>query len=193
MAFPPPEVRVADFTFGPNTASHRSRSPYNFATAAYDFMGDAWEAEITLAQSSGVASNRVLAWLASLKGPAGSFELKVFDYTGPSGITQNPTVSGAVSARAEALSVAMAPGEAFEVGEYLTIGARLHMVTAASAPVGDVQALTVWPRMRANVADGAAIEALAPYARWALANPSNTFTRRSNGARSQRLKLMEVL
>jgi hypothetical protein len=193
MAFPPPEVRVSDFTFGPNTTSHRSRSPYNLATASYDFMGDAWEASITLTQSSGVASNVVLAWLASLKGPAGSFELKAFDYTGPSAITVNPTVDSTALARAEVLEVALASGEAFTLGEYLTIAGRLYLVTAAAAAIGDVQSLTVWPRLRSDIAGGAVIEALEPYATWALADPSNTYKRRSDGARSQALKLMEAL
>jgi hypothetical protein len=56
-----------------------------------------------------------------------------------------------------------------------------------------VQSLTVWPRLRADIADGAAIEALAPYATWALADPNNAYKRRTDGARSQTLKLMEVL
>lgn len=193
MAFPPAQVRVAGFTFGPETVAARSVNPYNKKSVAYDFGGDAWQGEITLTQSSGAASGVVLAWLASLKGPAGSFELPVFDYKGPALITANPTAAAPASARAEILQAAMAAGEAFGVGEFLTIGHHLHIVTAAPAPVAGVQTLTIWPRLRANVAAGAALEALAPYARWALADPANTYSRTSTGARSQRLKLVEVL
>jgi hypothetical protein len=193
MAFPPAAVRVADFTFGPKTNAHRSRSPYSFVTTSYDFMGDAWEAEISLTHTSGAASNQVLAWLAGLKGPSGTFELKVFDYTGPASIATNPTANAAASARAQVLTVAMDSGESFAVGEYLTISHRLYIVTAAPAAVANVQSLTLWPRLRADVASGAAIEALEPYARWALANSKNTYTRNTSGARAQRLVLMEAL
>lgn len=192
MAYPPAQVRVADFTFGPHTVAHRALNPYNRRTTAYDFGGDAWQAEITLTQSSGAASGVVLAWLASLKGPAGKFELPVFDYKGPAQITQNPTAAAAASARAEILVVQMAAGEAFAVGEFLTIANRLYIVTQAPAVPGGAQELTIWPRLRANVASGAAIEALAPYARWALADPANPYSRTRTGARSQRLKLIEV-
>ena len=193
MAFPPPQVRISDFTFGPITSAHRESSPYNFVSTVYDFMGDAWSAEISLTHTSAPNSNLVLAWLTSLKGPKVSFELPVFDYAGPANISLNPVVAAPVPARSELLRVHMAADEAFSVGEFLTLGRHLHIVTAAPAPLLHVQELTVWPRLRRDQTTGAAIEAVAPFGTWALADQKNTYSRRSNGARSQRLSLVEAL
>lgn len=194
MANPPSALRFSSYTFGVKTTSHREKSPYSMKTTAYDFMGDAWVANVSVSHVGRQASNVIMAWLASLKGPAGSFQLPVFDYGGPASIGSNPTVAASALAISEVIALQMAPGEAFEVGEYFTIADHLHMVTAAPLPLAnDVQTLTIWPRLRANVSPGQAVEALAPYVVWALADQENTYSRQSTRARSQTLNLIEVI
>lgn len=194
MAYPPASLKFSSYTFGVKTTSYREASPYSLKTTSYDFMGDAWVADVSVSHVGRQASNVILAWLASLKGPAGSFRLPVFDYSGPAGVSSNPEVAATALARSGVISLQMVGADAFEVGEYFTLDGHLHVVTAAPAPlIGGVQSLTVWPRLRADVALGDPVEALAPYAVWALADQENAFSRQSSRARSQRLKLVEVI
>jgi hypothetical protein len=190
----PAAFKLAAYSMRMVTAASRARSPYTFTGTAYDFGAGTWEAQVDLVHAGRAGSASIVAFLAGLQGPAGSFVLPVPDYAGPSGpLTVNPTAWLATSARAAALSVLLETGERINVAEYLTIGGALHIVTAAANPVGDVQALTIWPRLHAAVEQGATIEALTPTVTWALSGPVQEWRRAQDGLRSQSLSLVEAL
>ncbi|NDK37158.1 hypothetical protein, partial [Rhodovulum sulfidophilum] len=157
MAFPPDAVRVASLTLKQITSSLRVQSPYSFAQTAYDFMGGMWAAELVLAAFDARESAAISGWIASLNGPAGSFELDMaaMEYDGPHGaISADPVVAVAANARAQALVLQLArAGDRVLPGDYLTLGRHLHIVTAAEAPTPAFrQSVTLWPRLRRPVA-----------------------------------------
>ncbi|RAP39411.1 hypothetical protein BYZ73_20705 [Rhodovulum viride] len=198
MAFPPEAVRIAGFTLRQISSAIRTQSPYSFAQTAYDFMGGTWAAELTLAAFDARESAAISAWLASLNGPAGRFELdmEAMDYDGPQGaITADPVVAVAASARAKTLVLQLAAAtDTISVGDYLTLDGHLHIVTGAEAPTAAFrQTLTLWPRLRAPVAPGDPVAMRAPYGSWALAGPETALAVSQARLRTRTLQLVEAL
>lgn len=215
MAFAPASLRIRDFDLSMVQVSRLEASPYSRAQVAYDFMGDCWEAKLTLAHLSEPQAAEVEAWLASLKGPMVPFEAYLFRKAGPFGTTAiDAQVAVAAAARAEVVSVQQfhavgspsmvlnfgAGGDmgysygALVVGDRLTIGGHLHLVTAAGAVGGaGVQIITLWPRLRAAVAVGETVTIQQPYGTWRLAAGRNTWARAVGGPRTQTIDLIEAL
>ncbi|TDX19817.1 hypothetical protein [Rhodovulum visakhapatnamense] len=198
MAFPPEAVRIAGFTLRQVTSSIRTQSPYSFAQTAYDFMGGTWAADLTLAAVDARESAAISAWLASLNGPAGRFELdmEAMDYDGPQGtITADPVVTVAAQARAQTLVLQLAAaGDTISVGDYLTLDGHLHIVTGAEAPTAAFrQTLTLWPRLRAPVAPGDPVALRAPYGSWALAGSETALAVSQARVRTRTVQLVEAL
>ncbi|SIO36391.1 hypothetical protein SAMN05444722_1683 [Rhodovulum sp. ES.010] len=195
MAFPPAAVKIAALRREQVVSALRTRSPYSFASTAYDFMGGMWRAELELVHVERADNAAIEAWLASLGGPAGTFELREPDYDGPYGtVSANPSVAVAATARAQTLRLQMQSGEAAAAGDLLTLGGHLHVVTSAGAPDGGgVQAVTVWPRLRADAGVGAAVEMLAPYGTWALAGPANGYAVSQSRVRTRTLQIVEAI
>ncbi|WP_414897707.1 hypothetical protein [Rhodovulum sp. YEN HP10] len=198
MAFPPDAVRVASLTLRQITSSIRVQSPYSFAQTAYDFMGGMWAAELVLAAFDSRESAAISAWIASLNGPAGTFELDMaaMDHDGPHGtISADPVVAVAANTRAQELVLQLAvAGDRALPGDYLTLGGHLHIVTATEAPTAAFrQGVTLWPRLRRPVAPGAAVAMRAPYGSWALAGSETGFSVSQARVRTRTLQIMEAL
>ncbi|WP_300009672.1 hypothetical protein [uncultured Roseobacter sp.] len=194
MAFPPFTVPVGSVTQEIVTNGVRTESPYSFKQTAYDFMGARWGATIELSVMEERTLATCLRWLASLNGSFSTFEMLAFDYAGPFGtITANPTVAAAASARAQSLSVVVVSGDALVADDRITIDGHLHVVTSAEVPLSEVQDITVWPRLRADVSIGDPVEALAPYATWALARPRNALRSNVDFTNSVTLELVEAV
>lgn len=194
MAFAPDCIRNAAVTLTSVTNGHREMSPYSFDQTPYDFMGGMWQATIDLTHLDGRESAEAWAWLLSLQGPVGSFELPALDYDGPFGaITADPVVALSAPVRGQSLTVTLAAGNFLVAGDQVTIDGHLHSVTGAAAKVGSDQVLTLWPRLRADVAPGVVVHALAPYGTWALADQKNTYARSQSRERSQTLAISEAL
>lgn len=195
MIQPPPALRVARFQLTIITNAHVEISPYSFSQTGYDFMGDMWGASVDLTHLDRRESAQIMRWVASLRGPIGIFELPAFDYDGPFGVmTGNPTIAQAADARAKTITLAHVAGSGLVQDDQITIGGHLHIVITAGAVDGaDQQVIEIWPRLRASVAIGQAVNATSPTGRWRLARPENGFDRAQNFARSQSLALIEAL
>jgi hypothetical protein len=194
MAYPPDCLVPRAFTLGMRTNAHREVSPYSYKQTAYDFMGGMWTATLDLHSLTAAGRATLISWLASLEGQKGTFEMKSLDYAGPFGVlTTNPTIAVAASARAKTVSLAMVSGEACVVADQITIAGHLHLVTAVAAPVSNVQAVTIWPRLRADVAVDDPVEALAPYGTWALAASETSYGLANKLAMSLSLDLIEAI
>ncbi|MCE8470445.1 hypothetical protein LZ189_15605 [Rhodovulum sulfidophilum] len=198
MAFPPDAVRVASLTLKQITSSIRVQSPYSFAQTAYDFMGGMWAAELVLAAFDARESAAISGWIASLNGPAGTFELDMaaMEYDGPHGkITADPVVAVAATARAQALVLQLArAGDRALPGDYLTLGRHLHIVTAAEDPTAAFrQSVTLWPRLRRPVVPGDPVAMRAPFGSWALAGPETVLCVSQARVRTRALQIREAL
>jgi hypothetical protein len=194
MAFTPDALKAASLTIEAITNAAREASPYSFAQTVYNFQGGMWSAELDLAHLSEDDHRAAWGWLVGLEGPATTFQMYAPDYTGSAiPFAANPTLSAEALVRSNALVATVGPGEAFTVGDYLTLGQNLHMVTLAAAPGSGVQAFEVWPRMRADHAVGAAVIADQPFGNWAISGNKNAYARQLSGERNQRIKLVEAL
>ena len=80
------------------------------------------------------------------------------------------------------------------VGDAITLNGHLHIVTVAT-PVGGlgVQDVTIWPRVRSNMAAGDPVIIAAPYGTWALKSARNGWGRGISGGREQSIELIEVI
>jgi hypothetical protein len=215
MAFAPAALRIRDFELTMLQVARLESSPYSRAQVAYDFMGEGWEAKLTLAHLTDLQAAEVEAWLASLKGPMVKFEAWLFRPVGPFGtIAVDPTVRVAAAARAEVVQVQQghAVGSpsmvlnfagntnlgftyaSFAVGDRITIAGHLHVITAMD-PVGGggAQTITIWPRLRAPVVVDEVISAARPYGTWRLATGRNGWARPLRGVRTQTIDLIEAL
>ncbi|MBL3570657.1 hypothetical protein BV509_02415 [Rhodovulum sulfidophilum] len=195
MAHPPDPVLIAAFTLRQKTSGALVQSPYSLAQTAYDFMGEMWAADLTLTHVDMRGNARIEAWLASLRGTLGTFEMAPPDYEGPYGVmSANPTVAATADARARTLTITVPPGSAAGPGDYLTIAGHLHLVIEAAAPdLARAQTLSLWPRLRAPVAPGAAVEMLKPYGTWRRASAEVSFDCSQDRIRSRTLSLIEAL
>lgn len=215
MAFAPASLRIRDFELSMVQVARLEASPYSRAQVAYDFMGDGWEAKLTLAYLNDMQAAQTEAWLASLKGPMVPFQAYLFRNTGPFGTTAiDAQIAATAVARAEVVQVQQfhAIGSpsmvlnfgsnaglgfsygALVVGDRITIGNHLHVVTVAGAVGGGgVQTLTIWPRLRATAAIADPVTIQRPYGTWRLAAGRNTWTRLITGERTQTIDLIEAL
>ena len=191
----PDSVRLASWRFTLKTNSHRAASPYSFVQTPYDFMGGMWTATLDMTHMISSDASAVLAWVAGLDGVMETFTLPAVDYAGPFGlVTANPTFADAALVRGKTIVLQLAAGDSAAVGDYVTIGGHLHIITTAEAPdVSDQQSVGISPRLRADVAAGAAVEMLAPYGTWALAKGDEGASLSQTGVRSRSLSLNEAL
>lgn len=173
MAFAPAALKVREFTPTFRSNARREESPYSFQQQTYDFMGEAWAIEVQCAPLQGADLVAVRGWLAGLGGARDAFQLRWPGYAGPSaGLVENPTAAQAATVRARTISVALPAAGQLAVGDLMTIGQSLHIVTAAETPAAGVQGVTLWPRLRANLAQGGVLNVLDPYGTFALAAPA---------------------
>lgn len=215
MAFAPASLRIREFELVMVQAARLETSPYSRAQVAYDFQGGGWEAKLSLAHLSAAQAAEVEAWLASLKGPMVPFEAYLFRKAGPFGTTVvDAEVAVAALARAETLQVqqfhaAGGPSMvlnfkgngalgftygALAVGDRITLGGHLHVVTMAGNSIaGGLQTITVWPRLRADLAPGDSVGIVAPYGKWRLASGRSSWTRAISGERTQTIDLIEAI
>ncbi|RAP39562.1 hypothetical protein BYZ73_19860 [Rhodovulum viride] len=191
----PAAVQAATLRLRRITSSVRVQSPYSFAQTAYDFMGGMWAAEMTLKHLDRRQNAEVEAWLASLDGVSKTFQFGAMDYDGPYGVmSANPTVSSSTADRVKEFWIVVPVGSAAVVGDYLTIGGHLHIVTSAgTVTVAQTQKIGVWPRLREAAILGQTVEMLAPYGTWAIANPETEYEVDGDHRRTRTLSLIEAL
>jgi hypothetical protein len=72
------------------------------------------------------------------------------------------TVNADAALRASQIAVNVAKGSAPQVGMYLSIGNRLHVIKAIAAVVGSVSTVKIWPLLRADVTAGTAVNFTSP-------------------------------
>ncbi len=160
-------------------------SPLNRVHEVHDWGGDGWEADVALPPITlRAAAAAWVAFLVKLRGPVGTFLMGDPVYTTVRGtwLGASPLLNGAHSAGARTIAIdGLANGATGLEMDMLQVGtgstACLHMVIADFAANGSGQAsVEIWPELRADLLDNAAITIASPKGRWRLANVSREWT-----------------
>lgn len=160
-------------------------SPLNLVAEVHDWGGDGWEADVIvppLKQRADAAA--WVAWLVKLRGVVGSFTMGDPVYTSPRGSWNgaSPLFNGAHSAGARTIAIdGLANGATGKEMDMLQVSsgstARLHMVVADFTANGSGEAnVEIWPALRADVANNAAITLASPKGVWKLASNSREWS-----------------
>ena len=167
---PPPGPGFKGVVLRMNDTVAESRSPFSAMSQIQQWAGaDWWEAEIQMPPLLPFQTAPWQAWLASSQGKANVFQIG--DPSRPQ--PQNPVVSSTpVCATGGLPSAVNLPGATALVtrgwrasqarillpGDYLQIGYRLHMaLQPVTSDVNGDAIINVWPSLREQPADGAAI------------------------------------
>jgi len=163
-----------------------STSPFTLRQQVVKHFGQRWEAEISLPPMSRTDAEQWVAWLMSLGGIYGTFNMPIYPYT-PRGSASTapgtPLVNGA-SQIGQTLLIDGAPNSAvgyLKAGDFIQRGAgasaTLHKVlTDVTSSAGGACTLELWPEMRTAVADNAAIVVSTPQGLFRLASNETNYS-----------------
>jgi hypothetical protein len=147
-------------------AGGMTQSPYTGAQEVYAYPGQWWEADVTLCPANLQAAGAIEGFIGLLRGTYGTFLMGDPMRPAPLGTGGGtPLVNGAQSSGAGTLNVKgcplsttkwLAAGDLIQLGSLA--GAHLHQVLAdANSDGSGHTTLTLWPNLRADVADGDAV------------------------------------
>lgn len=157
LAFPT-AVGLQNVTFRARNAVAYSMSPFTFAGQAQSYLGQMWEADITVAPLAlREDADEWTAFLLALKGQSGTFTMGDPNATGTRGSAS--TFPGSPVISAQSGSTITVTGATFGVGTYLLAGdyvqfgsgstATLHKVLQDASPDGSgTVELDIWPSLR---------------------------------------------
>lgn len=218
---PPASLRFAAIEVARQAVTGLSVSPYTLSQEAYEWPGQGWALSVSLPVNADRKVQRELdAFLAQLAGRAGTFRMALPDHDAPAGVTVNPVLIEAAAARADSIAVehsfnpALGLWPVFAVGDVIEVGGVIHMVTATEAvadwvstglmdftvptvagtgwtPAPIRQRATLWPRLRADRAEGDVVEAINPRGLWRLADDRQGYSL-DLSHRSNSLKFVEA-
>lgn len=156
-----------------------SRSPFTFERQTYEWSGQWWELDIALPPMDRATSAPWRAFLAALRGKAGTFLFVPPTGRTPLGIgTGTPLVAGAGQSGGVLVTDGWTAGQTgiLKAGDYLQLGTELHKVlTDANSDGGGNATFNIWPDMRAVPADNAAITVTNPAGLFALASNARSW------------------
>lgn len=158
-------IRSIDLT-ATNAVSY-SRSPFTFAGQAQEFTGKMWQATVTLPAMKRAAAEEWIAFLLSLKGQVGTFNMGDPVAATPRGSARDADfilVNGALT-NGSAIALDNCPASQtgyLKAGDYLQTGTgptqQLFKVLANADTNGSGETtVDVWPNVRTTIADNAAV------------------------------------
>ena len=158
-------IRSIDLT-ATNAVSY-SRSPFTFAGQAQEFTGKMWQATVTLPAMKRAAAEEWIAFLLSLKGQVGTFNLGDPMAETPRGSARNAdniSINGALTSGSEIVMDGGVQNQTgyLKSGDYLQIGTgptqQLFKVLADANTNGTGQiTVDVWPNVRTSIANDALV------------------------------------
>ena len=144
-----------------------SRSPFTFAGQAQEFTGKMWQATVTLPAMKRAAAEEWIAFLLSLKGQVGTFNLGDPMAETPRGSARNAdniSINGALTSGSEIVMDGGVQNQTgyLKSGDYLQIGTgptqQLFKVLADANTNGTGQiTVDVWPNVRTSIANDALV------------------------------------
>jgi hypothetical protein len=147
-SYPPAPANI-DWTAYDAVAT--SVSPFTGQLQLQNWNSSWLEGSFQLPPLRGNPAQQWIAFLESLQGQTGCFQLGDPRFTAPqSGYSGSPTVA-ATAASGYNLTLNI-PGGALRVGDLIQIGYRMYRVTSEANG-----ALTIWPNIRESIPSGAAV------------------------------------
>lgn len=158
-------IRSIDLT-ATNAVSY-SRSPFTFAGQAQEFTGKMWQATVTLPAMNRAAAEEWIAFLLSLKGQVGTFNMGDPVASTPRGSARDADsilVNGALT-NGSAIALDDCPASQtgyLKAGDYIQIGTGTSqqlfkvLVNADTNSSGETT-VDVWPDVRTTIANNAAV------------------------------------
>lgn len=159
-------------------------SPFTFAGQAQASSGQMWQADVTLPPMKREDAEKWIAWLVSLRGQFGTFNMGDPSAATPRGVaTGTPRVNGA-SQTGENLNIDGCTANVtgwLKAGDYIQLGsagtATLHKVLADVDTNGIGQTtLSLWPHIRSAPADNATVVVSDTVGRWRLSSNESSWS-----------------
>lgn len=159
-------------------------SPFTFAGQAQASSGQMWQADVTLPPMKREDAEKWIAWLVSLRGQFGTFNMGDPSAATPRGVaTGTPRVNGA-SQTGEDLNIDGCTANVtgwLKAGDYIQLGsgatATLHKVLAdVDTNASGEATLSLWPHIRSAPADNATVVVSDTVGRWRLASNESSWS-----------------
>lgn len=159
-------------------------SPFTFAGQAQASSGQMWQADVILPPMKREDAEKWIAWLVSLRGQFGTFNMGDPSAATPRGVaTGTPLVNGA-SQTGENLNIDGCTANVtgwLKAGDYIQLGsagtATLHKVLADVDTNGSGQAtLSLWPHIRSAPANNATVVVSNTVGTWRLASNESSWS-----------------
>lgn len=166
-----PDVLPASCEFRLQHNSQSFESDLSGATQVVAMPGARWQASLRFPVMQGIDARRLRAFLVGLEGRAGMFRMPVLEPN--AGTAAGSPVVASVTSSVELETEGWTPNQqvALEVGDYITIGNELKMVTqAAEADAFGRATLHIAPPMRRTPAVGTPVVVDKPFCIMRLAD-----------------------
>ena len=159
-------------------------SPFTFAGQAQASSGQMWQADVTLPPMLREDAEKWIAWLVSLRGQFGTFNMGDPSAATPRGVaTGTPRVNGA-SQTGEDLNIDGCTANVtgwLKAGDYIQLGsgatATLHKVLAdVNTNASGEATLSLWPHIRSAPADNATVVVSDTVGRFRLASNESSWS-----------------
>lgn len=159
-------------------------SPFTFAGQAQASSGQMWQADVTLPPMKREDAEKWIAWLVSLRGQFGTFNMGDPSAATPRGVaTGTPLVNGA-SQTGENLNIDGCTPDItgwLKAGDYIQIGsgatATLHKVLSdVDTNASGEATMSLWPHIRSAPADNATVVVSDTVGRWRLASNESSWS-----------------
>lgn len=178
LTFPltlPTTRRPAQVQFIGRSVVGMSASPFTLSQEVFEHQGDLWLAQVALPRMGRADAEAYVGFLLSLRGRVGTFLMGDPSNLAPQGTwAGTPLVNGALAAGVTTLvmdgfsaAATAKAGDVFQAGS--GSAAHLHKVVKdATADGSGNMTLEIWPRLRAPLADNAALVTASPVGVWRL-------------------------
>jgi len=155
-----------------NTQSFKS--PLNGSVQTLENVGARWQAVLKFRNLSDADGRILMAFLVSLGGEAGRFDLYDHSHPNPAGVaTGAPLVNGASQTGGTLITDGWTPSQTgiLKAGDYIGVNGELKMMAAdADSDAGGNATLTFGPLLRSSPSDNAVITTVQPTASFRLEN-----------------------
>lgn len=173
---------LARITFADRVVVGMSESPFSLGQQIYEHQGDGWAATLEFTEMERADAEEWIGWRLSLGGPVGTFYLGDPVNTSVRGTWVSPVVSGAHAAGVKTLRIIGVDGRTWKRGDWFSLGSGsatyLHKVVQDGVQVGSpsVAEVEIWPRLRAALSGGEALDLTSPKGVFRLASTSGRWT-----------------
>lgn len=168
-----PISRVTAITRTLRSAAAVATSPFTGTQQVQDWGGSWWEYEIEFAALQDADGRRLSAFLAGLRGLAGTFTFRD-PFIRNAGLAGAPQVNGGAQTGNSLITdgwgaFGLRAGDFFSLGTGTSL--RLHQVTQDVAPSGGAATVQIIPALRSSPADNAALNVVNPGVLLRLSGP----------------------